>query len=183
VPADLRDPQEALRVALAVNEDTGREDSDLLTTLALAYHQTGQQDQAVATQRAALEKIPENLFFPRTNNENRLTIYEGRTRDDADLGLLLPGVWTGQVGPVSLRAEVVRDGEHLVGINRADLPFIPKDQPWFRVRPANGEAELCVYDSGGTNPRWEPGQLRVTDDGSLLVWHQEQWFVVRLRKS
>jgi tetratricopeptide (TPR) repeat protein len=184
-PVDLRDPEEALRVALEVNEETGYEDTSLLTTLALAYHRTGQRDKAVETQRAALERINEEDTWSRVRNENRLLVYQymGRQPGDVDPQAVLPGTWSGRVGPLDVQMEFRRNGRYIEAVNKIELPWLPADVVASRLDVETGECEIQASDQGWTNLRWEPADYLFTPDGELLVWHYEGMQVLRLAKD
>jgi tetratricopeptide (TPR) repeat protein len=83
VPADLQDPEEALRFAVQANEMTDFRETDYLDTLALAYHRTGDTRKAVATQRKALALLPEG-DGTRGEFEKRLGEYEATLRDQQE---------------------------------------------------------------------------------------------------
>lgn len=57
-PADLRDADEALRYARIAAERTREKDPNILNTLALAYHLTGDHARAVETAKKALALLP-----------------------------------------------------------------------------------------------------------------------------
>jgi len=73
-PADLRDPDEALSFALESNELTGFENASHLDTLALAYHRTGRNADAVDTQSKAIALLSKGER--REPFEKRLEEYE-----------------------------------------------------------------------------------------------------------
>jgi non-specific serine/threonine protein kinase/serine/threonine-protein kinase len=75
-PADLRDPETALRFALEACEATGFQNAAFLDTLALAYHLTGDTAKAVETQERALSLIPEDDARSRAEFEKRRSEYE-----------------------------------------------------------------------------------------------------------
>jgi tetratricopeptide (TPR) repeat protein len=184
-PVDLREPGEALRVALEVNEQTGYQDSDLMITLALAYHQSGQRDKAVETQQAVVNQIDEDDRWPRVNNENRLLVYThlGNGQNNVDPETLLPGSWSGVVGPLSVRMEFRLNGIHIEAVNRIELPWLPADVVASRLNLKTDAYEFQISDAGWTNLRWEPGSYLVTPDGELLIWHYEGMNVLRLKKD
>ena len=97
-------------MALGVNEETGFKEADLLGTLALAYHESGQGRKAVETQEQVVSLIPEDEVWPRGDNERRLLIYRGEGRRDFDLARVLTGTWSGAVGPVQSAVEFHREG-------------------------------------------------------------------------
>ncbi len=57
-PADLRDPEAALPLALEANEITGHKNPSYLDTLSLAYHLTGDTAKAIENQKKAIELLP-----------------------------------------------------------------------------------------------------------------------------
>jgi tetratricopeptide (TPR) repeat protein len=75
-PADLRDPETALRFALEACETTGFQDARYLDTLALAYHLTGDTAKAVEMQELALALAPDVDARSRAELENRRSEYE-----------------------------------------------------------------------------------------------------------
>jgi serine/threonine protein kinase/tetratricopeptide (TPR) repeat protein len=75
-PADLRDPQQALEPALQAAAATGRRDPNVLSTLALAYHSLGREDDAVRTAREARAALPEGPSPLRPEIEASLARYE-----------------------------------------------------------------------------------------------------------
>ncbi len=81
-PADLRDPQEALKYALEANEMTNHKVPSHLDTLALAYHRTGQTDTAIETQRKAISLLPEGES--RAGYEERLEEFEAALKNGHD---------------------------------------------------------------------------------------------------
>lgn len=74
-PADLRDPQSALRIAVETAESSDSPNSEVLRTVALAYHSTGDVRRAVEYQRRALEVLPEGLPEERATLEAELEQY------------------------------------------------------------------------------------------------------------
>jgi len=184
-PVDLRDPEEALRVSLEVNEQTGYQDRDLMITLALAYHLSGQRDKAVETQHTVVEKIDEDDRWSRVNNENRLLVYKylGSGQKNADPATLLPGSWSGELGPLPVRMEFRKKGDYIEAVNKIELPWMPADVVASRYDLKSGKYEFHMADQGWTNLRWEPGDYLVTPDGELLIWHYEGMNVLRLKKD
>ena len=75
-PADLRDPEAALAMAMRANAMTDYEQRDYLDTLALAYHLTGEETKAAETQRQAVELLPPGDSIDRRQLEARLAQYE-----------------------------------------------------------------------------------------------------------
>jgi tetratricopeptide (TPR) repeat protein len=75
-PAALHDPQRALELALSAAAATGRQDPDVLNTLALAYHEVGRSDEAVRTAREARALLPAGPSFLRSAIEANLAEYE-----------------------------------------------------------------------------------------------------------
>jgi len=72
-PADLRDPEEALRFAIEAAEMDGFADANILDTLALAYFDNGQVDKAIEIQERAVSLLSESTT--RTEFEGRLNQY------------------------------------------------------------------------------------------------------------
>jgi tetratricopeptide (TPR) repeat protein len=58
LPSDLRDARAALRYAKRAEEITEGKDVDVLDTLALAHHMSGDQEAAIATAQRALDLLP-----------------------------------------------------------------------------------------------------------------------------
>ena len=75
-PAELRDPQAALSLAIEVNDVTGHTDPSFLDTLSLAYHRTGQVEKAIETQRKAISLLPDEKTPFRADLEARLAEFE-----------------------------------------------------------------------------------------------------------
>ena len=75
-PADLRDPESALRFAFEANELTRFENPSYLDTLALAYNMTGNSAKAIETQKRALALLPEGDSPTRKEIEQRLAEFE-----------------------------------------------------------------------------------------------------------
>jgi len=80
-PADLRDPAAALELALEAAEISGRRDPDILHTLALAHHRTGDHAQAVDVVRQALDQIPADDTARREPLEEALARYRADLAD------------------------------------------------------------------------------------------------------
>ena len=57
-PADLRDPEAALPLALKANDATDHRNPMYLDTLSLAYHLTGDTAKAVENQKKAISLLP-----------------------------------------------------------------------------------------------------------------------------
>jgi len=74
-PADLQDPEAAVVFALAAVELGGWQDPDLMDTLALAYHRTGDNVRAVEVEEKALELIDEEDTARREPFEAALAKY------------------------------------------------------------------------------------------------------------
>ncbi len=79
-PADLQDPERALAFALEAAELGQRQDPDVLDTLALAYHRTGDTTRAVDIVRQALALIPEDDTDRREPLEAALATFEDALR-------------------------------------------------------------------------------------------------------
>ncbi len=183
-PPDLRDPREALAVAKELNDATGQSDPDILATLALAYHLAGEKDLAIETQKKVLEIIPPDAPWARPTNENRLTVYSSGGRSDSlDLAKVLPGVWSGKVGPLDARIELTRNGDTITCTNRLELPFMPADVEFCRMDVRSGRLELRGADSGWTNLRWIPADWILTDEGELISWGLDDWSPLRFVKE
>lgn len=182
LPEDLRNPQEALRVAVKVNEETGYEQPDRLTTLALAYHQTGKPEKAVEIQEKALEIIGKDEVWSRPNNENRLRVYRGEGTKNVDLAPKLTGTWVGAVGPIKLRVDYRREGEFINAYTQDKYFDAPPGEIVHRFNVRTGEFEERESDSGWTNLRWEHGDYRIIGD-EILFWHARRWFVVRMERE
>lgn len=71
-PADLRDAATALPIAEEAVRLSGRQDQEILDTLALAQRMTGDLQAAIATQREALALIPLSDFRERWDYEESL---------------------------------------------------------------------------------------------------------------
>lgn len=80
-PADLRDPAAALELALEAAEISGGRDPDILHTLALAHHHTGDHAQAVDVVRQALDQIPADDTARREPLEEALARYRAALAD------------------------------------------------------------------------------------------------------
>jgi serine/threonine protein kinase/Tfp pilus assembly protein PilF len=74
-PAELQDPQSALVFALQAAELGNRQDADVLDTLALAHHRTGNHARAVEVQMEALELVGEGDAGRREAFEQALENY------------------------------------------------------------------------------------------------------------
>jgi len=72
-PAELQDPEEALKFALEANELGGFRKANHLDTLALAYHRTGRNAEAVDTQKKAIKRLPAG--------DDQLSEYEERLHE------------------------------------------------------------------------------------------------------
>jgi len=79
-PAELRDPEEALRFALEAAAASEHQDSGVLATLALAYSMTARPDDAVETQRQALGLLPEDQSPLRAELKEDLARYQAAAR-------------------------------------------------------------------------------------------------------
>ncbi len=71
-PAELRDPAMALAVAQRADELDGGRDANILDTLALAFQMTGKIDEAIATQRRAVDQSRAGGPYNRAELESRL---------------------------------------------------------------------------------------------------------------
>ncbi len=77
--ADLRDGQEAVRLGEYINAATGYGDARLLDTLAAAYAEVGNFDDAVSTARSALNLAQQMNSPPLVKEiEQRLALYESK---------------------------------------------------------------------------------------------------------
>jgi tetratricopeptide (TPR) repeat protein len=182
-PLDLRNPGEAQRVALEVNEQTGYEDSELLKTLALAYHLSGDAKKAIETEEQALTHVPEDDQWARPRNERLLLIFKEEGRKDFDLAETLTGTWLGTLGPIESRVEFRREGDYIYGRTLNELPWVPEGEDWLRFEPGTGKLNFAVADAGWTNVRFEPGDFMRMDSGDLVVWHLNLWFPVRFSRE
>jgi tetratricopeptide (TPR) repeat protein len=72
---ELRNPDRALPVAREAVEKNGGINADLLETLAVAYHRTGNLDLAIETQRRAVTRAQTGELYSRTRMEDRLRDY------------------------------------------------------------------------------------------------------------
>ena len=78
-PADLREPAEALRLALEANRMAGHANAGYMNTLALAYYLTGDTAKALETQRKAIALLHTGDQW-RPEFERRLTEFEASMR-------------------------------------------------------------------------------------------------------
>jgi tetratricopeptide (TPR) repeat protein len=78
-PPELRDPDKALALALRANVVTSFESANNLDTLALAYHMTGDHENAVETQRKAISLVDDRY---REDFEKRLAEFEAALRGE-----------------------------------------------------------------------------------------------------
>ncbi|MCH8132582.1 MAG: hypothetical protein IIA30_08530 [Myxococcales bacterium] len=83
-PADARDPQAALALALEVNELSGHENLEYLDTLSLAYHLTGDTAKAIENQKKAIALLPPGESSTRKQFEAALAIFETGLKGDSD---------------------------------------------------------------------------------------------------
>jgi len=74
--AGSRDPQRALQIALEVAEKTGYGDTNVLDTLSLAYHLTGDTAKAITNQKKAIALLSEGTSQQRIDLEEALAKYE-----------------------------------------------------------------------------------------------------------
>ena len=174
-PADLQDPDEALRRSLAVNEDTGHSDHSLLDALALAYYRTGRRQEAVETTDRILTIVPEDDVWTRYRIERRRMVYQANETRKIDAAAL-PGEWNGTAGPIRWGVKIEPEGEHLVGRITTENPNRPVGSILFRFDPTNSSLEILEADSGFTNQRYEPGDYRVLDNGDFIFWNPKSWF-------
>ena len=75
-PADSRDPQTALHLALDVAKKTGYKDPNYLDTLSLAYHLAGETAEAIENQKRAIALLPEGESALRRALEEALARFE-----------------------------------------------------------------------------------------------------------
>ncbi len=80
-PADLRDPAAALGLALEAAELDGWRDPDILRTLALAHHRTGNHVEGVTVVSRALDQVPADGTTRREPLENALARYRAALPD------------------------------------------------------------------------------------------------------
>ncbi len=80
-PADLQDPEDALLFALDAVELGDWQDPDVMDTLALAYHRTGDNVRAVEVEEKALELIDEEDASRREPFEEALETYRSALGD------------------------------------------------------------------------------------------------------
>jgi tetratricopeptide (TPR) repeat protein len=76
MPAELRDAQAALRIALEAAEATERKNAAFLDTLALAYYRTGRTEEAARTQAEAIALLPPGPSRLRDQLQESLARYE-----------------------------------------------------------------------------------------------------------
>jgi eukaryotic-like serine/threonine-protein kinase len=74
-PADLRDANAALPVARRAVELDGERDADMLDTLAQAFWTTGDADEAIETQRRAVDRARVSGLHSRADLEDKLVSY------------------------------------------------------------------------------------------------------------
>ncbi|HSL16404.1 MAG TPA: serine/threonine-protein kinase [Methylomirabilota bacterium] len=80
-PADLQDPDAALAFAREAAELGNRQDPDVLDTLALAHHRTGDHARAVEVQTQALELVGDDDLTRREACEQALEAYRSALED------------------------------------------------------------------------------------------------------
>jgi tetratricopeptide (TPR) repeat protein len=183
-PPDLQDPQEAARIAEAVNRETGHENAGYLATLAVAYFKLGSVDKAVETQEKVLEHTEESQAWAWPNHSARLRVYRGEGTRDVDLGAVLPGIWSGKVGPIESRIEFHRDGDYLFGRNLVELPWAPAGEITMRFHVETGKFEFLKTDAGWTNPRWgQAAEYRFTGPDEVITWGVDRWYFATLSKE
>ena len=81
-PADLRDPETALRLAHEAVDMTGGADPEILDTLALAQHLTGDTAAAIETEKKALSLLPAQGSL-RGDYEAALAKFEAALEDES----------------------------------------------------------------------------------------------------
>jgi len=79
-PVDVRDPQRAFPFAEKAVAASGRKDANILDTLALAYHLTGRDSEALKIQREAITMLPSGPSRLREELERNLATYEQALR-------------------------------------------------------------------------------------------------------
>jgi tetratricopeptide (TPR) repeat protein len=182
-PADLQDPEEALRVALAVTEETGSQDVNILGTLALAYYRSGQPEKAVEIQDKVVAMTPENEVWAANANKIKRRIYAGEGTTDFDPTEVLPGTWFTEFGPLQVEVECHREGDYLLWVTQKKLPWIPAGEALARIHVESGVIEYQQSDSGWTNLRWDGGGgLRLMESGDVINWTRD-WNVARWRRE
>jgi len=80
-PADLRDPQAALPLAIEANELTDHTNPSFLDTLSLAYHLTGDTTKAIENQKKTIALLPPGESSLRTSLETALANFEAASAD------------------------------------------------------------------------------------------------------
>ncbi len=126
-PDDLRDPEAALSMAKKAVEISGGPVPDYFYTLALAYHRTGQIDEAIETQKQALAALPEVETAYRTDLELTLiSLFKAKGDHQAADSLLHKDV---------TRPDATNDKERMELVQRvAELALLLK---------AGGKHKLC----------------------------------------
>ncbi len=81
-PADLREPQAALPLAIEANEMTDHKIPLFLKTLSLAYHLTGDTAKAIENQKKAIALLPPGESSRRTSLETALADFEAALKDE-----------------------------------------------------------------------------------------------------
>ncbi len=171
---ELRDAATALPFAEKANEATGHSQAGMLDMLALTYHLLGRRDEAVRTQEKVLEQTPENDVWGRSVQELRMAVY----RDEgtgAEPTRVLPGTWTGMMGPMNVAVEFVREGDQVIGYNRTELPWAPEGVAMWRYDVSTGTYQHQLADEGWTNPRWVAAGGLVLESGQIAVWRENDW--------
>jgi tetratricopeptide (TPR) repeat protein len=130
-----RNSEAALAAALRAVELTGRSDADLLDTLAVAYHRTGQSGLAVESLREALALVPSNPSIFRADIESRLGAYLVAEGHFAEAEPLL-------IGNFTWIAETVQAAPHKVK-EHADRLY-ELYEAWDVAEPGNGYAETAA---------------------------------------
>ncbi|MCH8165095.1 MAG: tetratricopeptide repeat protein [Planctomycetes bacterium] len=82
-PADLRDPEAALLLAIEANDMTHHENPEYLDTLSLAYHLTGDTAKAIESQKMAIALLPRGDSSLRTSLEEALAKFEAAMKNES----------------------------------------------------------------------------------------------------
>ncbi|MEE9128843.1 MAG: serine/threonine-protein kinase [Phycisphaerales bacterium] len=83
-PADLRDPETALMLALEANEMTQHNNPAYLDTLSLAYHLTGDTAKAIENQKKAIALLAPGESPLRSSLEKALAEFESALQDESE---------------------------------------------------------------------------------------------------
>jgi serine/threonine protein kinase/tetratricopeptide (TPR) repeat protein len=81
-PAESRDPETALQMALEVAEKEGYKDPEWVATLAFAYNRTGDTEKAIEMQKKALSLLPEGA--DPSEHEKRLAAFEAALQNKSE---------------------------------------------------------------------------------------------------